>query len=42
MIRQAEKNEAMRVAELALLLWPNNDLATFTKEFKAWIEMTRH
>ena len=38
MIRQAEKNEAMRVAELALLLWPNNDLAAFTKEFKAWIE----
>lgn len=38
MIRQAEKNEAMRVAELALLLWPNNDLAAFTKEFKTWIE----
>lgn len=38
MIRQAKKVEAMHAAELALLLWPDNDLAELTAEFDALID----
>lgn len=38
LIRQAKKEEATRLAELALLLWPDNDLMELTAEFDACID----